>query len=142
MDNWATALAEVFKARRVSKAVCFFEFYGPGSFAGNHEENDEHKVTLIDAAINNKGIIEPKEFIKWFEGMPHAPLLYKGAFTNELEEQVKSGTLPGMTFEGIICKGGCVSPGRPLMFKVKNLEWFKRLREVCAGNEELFNQLR
>ena len=37
-----------------------------------------------------------------------------------------------MTFEGVVCKGKYISPGLPLMFKIKNIEWIKKVRELHA----------
>ncbi len=42
-----------------------------------------------------------------------------------------------MTFEGVVCKGKNVSPGLPLMFKVKNHAWYAKVR-ASKGNPEVF----
>jgi len=46
-----------------------------------------------------------------------------------------------MTFEGVVCKGKHVSPGYPLMFKIKNIDWIKKLKEECGDDEEKFKEL-
>jgi len=58
-----------------------------------------------------------------------------------MEEQVRDGTFPGMTFEGVVCKGPKVSPGRPLMFKVKSRAWLDKLKNFCNGDESLYRRL-
>ncbi len=136
MRDWAVDLASVYKGLRIQKATAFFEFWGPGSFAGNHVD-EPHLCTLIDVAQHPKGIMEPKDFVKKFEGLDHAPLLHKGKFNRELEEQIRSGTLPGMPLEGVVVKAGYISPGRPLMFKVKNGAWFTKLRSQYPDHEDL-----
>jgi hypothetical protein len=136
MDNWSKELAAVFKGMRLPKATAFFEFWGDNSFAGSHED-EPHRCTLIDVAAHPKGIMEPRDFVKRFAGLPHADLLHQGPWTRELEEKVRSGTLPGMPFEGVIVKGGLISPGRPLMFKVKNGAWFEKLRGIDPEHEDL-----
>lgn len=139
--DFEDALGKIFVDRRWQKVVAFFEFWGPGSFAGLHEQ-EPHRCTLIDVAADKRGLLEPREFLRTFAGVYHAPLLYQGNFNHELEEQVRSGQLPGMTFEGIVCKGGYTSPGLPLMFKVKNQAWYEKLRARCAGDEALFEKLK
>jgi len=95
---------------------------------------------LIDVA-GPKGIIEPREFLDLFGDLRTAPMLYRGNPSSEFLEQVRVGTLEGMTFEGVVCKGKWVSPGRPLMFKVKNQAWFEKLRAKYAGDERMIQQL-
>lgn len=134
-------LGRIFTAQRWQKAVAFFEFWGPRSFAGNHED-EPHQCTLIDVACDTKGIREPKEFVRLFTGDDVAPVLHHGAFDREMEEQVRSGMFPGQTFEGVVCKGGYASPGLPMMFKVKSQAWLDRLRNRCGDDDALFERLR
>lgn len=139
--KYGDILAEVFRKERYQKVVAFFEFCGPSSFAGWHDENEALDVHLIDASVDNRGILAPDEYMKVFKYVPKAELLYQGTWNQTMTDQVKNGTLPGMTFEGVVCKGAYDSPGLPLMFKVKNLAWVQKLRERCQGNDALFNQL-
>jgi hypothetical protein len=44
LDKYGDSLSKIFKAERWVEATAFFEFWGPNSFAGNHEANDEHTV--------------------------------------------------------------------------------------------------
>jgi hypothetical protein len=140
MDKYAEALEKVFRKQRWDKAVVFCEFWGPNSFAGNHED-ETHDVTLFDVAFDKKGLLEPRKFLKIFGHLDHSTLLAQGNFTKEMQRQVTEGTLPGMTFEGVVAKGAYVSPGRPLMFKWKSAAWLDRLKDYCGENETLFRQL-
>lgn len=143
MDLYADDLARILVKQRVQKAVAYFEFHGPNSFAGTHED-EAHTVTLLDVAVDKKGLLEPRDFLRWFGDIPagHAALLHHGNFTHEMKEQVQEGVFPGMTYEGVVAKGGYVSPGRPLMFKWKNYAWLRRLKEWCGDDLEKFNLLR
>ena len=140
-EKFSEELEKIFRKNRWDKAVCFFEFYGPNSFCGWHDENDEHTVTLIDVAPDRKEILEPRDFVKTFGHLDVAALLYRGNPNSEFIDSVKNRTLSGMTFEGVVCKGKHRSSGRPLMFKVKSHEWYAALREKCAGNKKLFKEL-
>jgi hypothetical protein len=138
---YGESLAQIFDENKVKETLCFFEFHGPNSFAGQHDENDNHTVTLFDCSIPRKGILHPRDFLTMFKTVPHAECLMMGQYTPELQEQVRAGVLPGMTFEGIVCKGNHISPGMPLMFKIKNLAWIEKLRFFCKGNEQLYKSL-
>jgi len=132
-DGYAETMASILHQQRWDRAVCFFEFIGDRSFAGNHED-EPHRVVLFDVA-GPKGILEPREYLKLFEGRVRiADLLYSGNPNQLFVDQVRSSSLPGMTFEGVVCKGRWLSPGRPLMFKLKSQAWIDRVRAKFSGS--------
>lgn len=137
----ADALTAVFKKQRWDRAIVFFEFWGPKSFAGQHETIDDHTVTLFDVNIHKKGILHPREFVDLFGHTDIAPLLYRGNITEEFTDFVKQSKLENMPLEGVVCKGDFASPGRPLMFKIKSDAWIRKLKDYCAGDIKLFNEL-
>ncbi len=139
LNGFADEASRVFRANRWDNAVCFFEFFGPNSFAGNHED-EPHEVVLIDVSTQ-RGILEPRDFLKLFASVKTAPLLYHGNPNSEFVESVREGALEGMGPEGVVCKGKWVSPGRPLMFKVKRRSWIERVKERYAGDEKMIEQL-
>lgn len=141
LDKYGDILSRLFRAQRWMKAVAFFEYYGPRTFAGWHHPDDDFTVTLFDVAPDKKGLMEPKMFLKVFGDLDIAPLLYRGNSNKLFIAEVQEGRLEGMTFEGVVCKGKELSPGHPLMFKIKNQAWIARLRQRCGDNEQLFNQL-
>ena len=125
-DKYGDSLPKIFNIQRWQKVLCFFEFFGPNSFAGVHEK-EPHDVILFD--VCPKGILEPKQFIKLFDDVDIPSVLYHGKATDDFVKQVENRNLPGMTFEGVVCKGSYISPGRPLMFKIKSKEWIKKVKE-------------
>jgi hypothetical protein len=126
---------------KIDRATFFFEFYGTNSFAGYHFE-EEHTVTMIDVSVYKKGYLPPKEYLSLFDEIDIAPLLYHGNINEDFASQVRDGTLPGMTFEGVVCKGKHPKKGNsPYMFKVKSQAWYDKLRERCEGDEKLFKEL-
>ncbi len=136
LSTYAEALPRVFQKQRWDHVVCFFEYFGPNSFAGLHEA-EPHEVVLFDVAADKRGILDPRDFLKIFEGVKVASLLYHGNPNNDFVESVRTGTLGGMTFEGVVCKGPWVSPGLPLMFKVKNRAWIERVKERYADRPDV-----
>ena len=140
-QTFEAPLTALFTARRWKKAVAYFEFLGPGSFAGQHED-EPHALHLIDIAVHRKGLLLPSDFLATVGHLPHAALLHHGLFTPALMAQVEDGTLPGMPPEGVIGKGDWyTTPGRPAMFKHKSRAWLDRLRGRCSSEEE-FQRLR
>lgn len=124
------------------RAVCFFEFWGPSSFAGTHDLKEDQTVTLFDVAPFNRGILAPDDFLTLAGHLDHASVLYRGTCTEELIEQVRSSTLPGMTFEGVVCKSANDKKTKmPVMFKQKSRAWLDRLKARCAGDEDLLRRL-
>lgn len=133
------ALSAIFKSMREREVVCFFEFWGPKSFAGLHDDSDVHQVHLIDVSIHRKGLMLPAAFVKTFEGkIPTAALLHRGNITKELVELVQTGTLDGMTFEGVVCKGAPLKNGYPPhMIKIKNLAWIEKVKALYTDPKVL-----
>lgn len=138
-EKYTDDLSRIFVEERWMSAVCFFEFFGPNSFAGNHAD-EPHDVVLLDVAAEKRGIIEPRDFIKKMK-VHTAPLLYHGNPNDPFVEEVTTGVLEGMTFEGVVCKGSHVSPGLPLMFKVKNTAWIQKVKDLYAGDDKLIETL-
>ncbi len=150
-EKYGPALTEIFKAKAKRApmfqrgVVCFFEFFGPRSFAGQHAKDDRHDVVLFDISPNKAGILPPKDFLKLTKGLHIPDVLYKGRIGKEFIDSVRNSTLEGMTFEGVVCKAA--NPNRrvtshPLMFKVKSNAWIEKLRENCDGDTELFERLK
>lgn len=127
LDKYGDDLSKIFKGARYEKAVAFFEFFGPRSFAGWHHPEDKKEVVLFDISIHKKGIIAPREFQKMC-GHLHVPnLVHVGPVNHEFADEVIHGRLPGMTYEGVVCKGYDKSRGL-VMFKIKNKAWVDRVR--------------
>ena len=132
-------LADVFIKQQWQNITAYFEYHGPNSFAGRHNPNDEHRLTLIDVNVYKRGFVSPQDFIKIFKGFDTAELLYQGNANQAFVDSVENGTLEGMTFEGVVCKYNKKKVHK--MFKFKNQAWLQQLREFCDGDEELFNKL-
>ena len=137
------ALARIARQERWERAVFFFEFQGPSSFAGNHEPEEQQECLLFDVDVFKRGLLEPREFLKLFEGKVATPsMLYHGKPNVPFIESVQDGSLPGMTFEGIVGKGAKDrKTGRILMFKAKNRAWINRLRGTCADEVEFLRRV-
>ncbi len=135
--TFAAPLRAIFQASGWSQATAYFEFHGPNSFAGKHED-EPHVLTLLDVAVHRKGLLLPGVFLQTFGHLPHAAVLHRGPLTPAIQAQIEDGTLPGMPPEGVVAKADrYISPGRPLMFKHKSRAWLARLHEQRSSVEEL-----
>jgi len=141
-DRMEDDLCRIFEKMRWHEATAFFEFWGPSSFAGWHLPGEEHSVTLIDVKPFKHGILNPDEFLDLF-GHLHVPkLVHRGNMNAEVEEEIRSSRMPGVTFEGVVCK--IKTSGKqqsPEMFKVKTRAWLQRLKDKCGDDEALFDRL-
>lgn len=141
-DKYNDELSKRLKKERVQRAVCFFEFWGPQSYFGIQRPDDDHQVTLIDIAVDKRGILPPREFMKLTRGLDTPAVLYEGNCNSEFIASVNQGSLAGLGREGVVCKGPFDRKTKmPIMFKVKRHDWYERLREHCKDNDTLFKQL-
>lgn len=141
-DKYEKDLSDISLKKKWVSVTCFFEFYGPGSFAGHHDLTEKHDVILIDTDIYKYGLLDPDQFIKFFGHLDIPKVLYYGKANSFFVESVRDGTLNGMTFEGVVAKGKSTrKTSTPIMFKIKNRAWLDKLKIHCQNDEKLFQQL-
>ena len=122
--------------------LCSLNFLGESSFAGMHDETEEHKVVLFDVSIYKKGFMFPKDFRKTFEDVVETPeMLYSGKANVPFQASVEASQLEGMSFEGVVCKSQELHRGRQILFKIKSDAWLDKLKTFTKGNTKLFNEL-
>lgn len=132
--------SKICRKNRWDKITAFFEFFGDSSFAGQHKADDQHRVVLFDVCINDKGLLDPKDFVKIFQDINCPAILYRGIANKTLVDEVQNGTLTGMTHEGIVCKG-TQKNRTPIMFKIKSKYWIEKLKTFCGDDESKFKEL-
>lgn len=141
-DKYENDLAMVFKENRWRDVICFFEYYGPSSFAGQHIASETKTVTLFDVNPYKEGILEPRVFIKLFSHLDIPKVLYEGRVNSTFISTVRNSELEDMTFEGVVCKGANDKKTKmPIMFKIKSLTWLDKLKTYCNGDLRLFEKL-
>lgn len=126
IEAQSDSIGAILKGGRVQEATCFFEFFGPSSFAGVHKWDEPgFKAVLFDVSIYKHGMMAPKAFWTAFGGkVETADLLHVGNVTQAIIDQVWNGSLPGMTYEGVVCKGAPLKNGYPpYMWKLKSKAW-------------------
>ena len=123
-------LSKKFLELKYEQVMCYFEFFGANSFAGQHDPYDlNFDVVLLDIEVHKKGYVDPENYIKHFSNLVPTPaMLFQGLLTETIIAEIKQGTFPGMSFEGVVFK----APTRGhhnIMFKIKNQAWIEK---VCA----------
>ena len=122
---------KVFEGCKIDRVVCFFEFHGANSFAGNHIAGEAHRLTLFDVDVYNVGLVNPDEFLAMFADydIDIAALLYVGPMDEVILTEIRTGSFPGMSFEGVVAKARRQKRiGTPMMFKVKNEAWIAKVK--------------
>lgn len=133
-ETYGEALSAKFSDLRFEKAVVFFEFYGPNSFAGGHIK-ETHEVTVFDIDVYKKGMLPPREFLEVMYGLKTPRLIHRGNITDDFIDDIFESRIEGVTFEGVVCKN------KNHAFKIKSKAWLARLKGVCAGDMNKFKEL-
>lgn len=129
--DWGESLSVHLYKHKIAKCILFFEYWGKGSFAGEHDPNDEsRKLTLIDASIYKLGFLPPERYLKIFGDLDSAKYLGEMWFDKELVDKVYREELPGVTFEGIV--GKAMGKQGPIMVKAKTKGWLELVGEKFA----------
>ena len=133
----------VFELHKIEKVICFFEFWGPNSFAGNHLASDTHKLTLIDVDVYRQGMVAPSKFLEMFDASPIdiPDFLHYGPIDEEFRQSVRKSELPGVTHEGVVCKAYNKRKRNVEMFKIKSESWIAAVKAQYADKPELLEQI-
>ena len=114
----------VYRTKQIVKSperiTAFTEFFGPGSFAGQHVEDEEKELRLFDVFLFKKAFVPPKQFVDVYGSMPQAAeVLYVGNLNRQLIQDVREGKYNVQ--EGVIAKGS------DFMVKIKTIAYYEKL---------------
>ena len=123
-ERLADPLANISKLQGWQKVVGFVEFWGKQSFAGVHEPDDPKFLTVIDVSPHQKGILDPKLFVKLF-GQFGPKYFGQLSWNQPFIKQVKAGELD-ITFEGVV--GKAIHNKQIVMFKAKTQAWIDKVK--------------
>lgn len=134
-DTVSPQITPVIKSefRNAESVIAFCEFFGEHSFAGTHIPEDPKELRFFDLNIHKKGIMSPKEFVKFFGTLDiSAEIVYTGNLNEELILAVRKNNLGVPLKEGIVCKGGS---GHDLwMAKIKTQSYLDALKLRFQGD--------
>jgi hypothetical protein len=119
------------KASTIRKMIAFTEFFGPSSFAGQHDEAEPKQLKLFDVWLFQKGLVEPKLFLSLFYPFDFcAREVYSGPMNNQFILDVQRGDYS--VTEGVICKGHNWSA------KIKTSTYLERLKKHFGHDWEKY----
>lgn len=140
-DKYENDVATMFKNMGQDRGICFFEYFGPNSFAGSHSDPvEDMDAVLIDVNPYKRGIIPAEEFLEVTQGMHVPDVLHRGILDWDFVDSVKDSTLPGMTLEGVVVKA--IGKKHNAMAKIKSRKWLDMLKDYCDNDPKLFNRLK
>lgn len=139
-EKYGEDLSRIFYDNKYGRVISFFEFCGPNSFAGNHED-EGHTVTLIDVNPYKRGILAPVKFVKLFGDTVEIPnVVFTGRVGTSFIEAIRESKVEGVTLEGVVCKG--VRKGTHLvMFKIKSKAWVDKIKASYGEDSYKMGQL-
>jgi hypothetical protein len=136
-DALAKTLTDDPALGRPPAATAYFEFFGPHSFAGQHDPevlgvpvNEPFRVVLIDVNLYKRGFVSAEQFLASFGHLDVPRVIHRGELSRQFIEEVRADRFG--TPEGVVCKGG-EGHGRWLA-KVKTTAYLKRLRAFFQGD--------
>jgi hypothetical protein len=141
LDGYADGLAKVFTddpaLGRPREATAYFEFFGPHSFAGQHDpevlgvpSNEPFRVVLIDVSVHRRGFVSADQFVERFGHLGIPRVVHRSELSPEFITDVRAGRFD--TPEGVILKGG--EGHHRWMAKVKTTAYLRRLKAFFEGD--------
>jgi hypothetical protein len=141
LDGYGDGLSRAFTGDPVlgqpQQATAYFEFFGPHSFAGQHDPevlgvpaNEPLRVVLIDVNVHRRGLVSAEQFIERFGHLGIPRVVHRGVLSREFVADVRAGRFG--TAEGVILKGG--EGHKRWMAKVKTTAYFRRLKSFFQGD--------
>jgi hypothetical protein len=134
LRDFALPLDTIFKADpdyQCPEIIVFTEFLGAQSFAGMHKANDLKQLVLLDIQTA-QGMLDPEQFIRDFNGINIAQVIYRGKLTGKFIEEVRAGKYA--VAEGVVCKGK--NANGVWMVKIKTNAYLQKLKEAFQADWE------
>ena len=159
-EKYAKSLTDFFKrdkeTRNEREIIVFGEFFGPKSYAGIHQPDDEKNVVIFDVMVGHKNrkFYKPLDFIDTFQNLVEIPpVMYMGNLTDQFIADVRSGKYTPefhrltdnkfALFEGVICKGTLNTGafcGNMWQCKIKTQEYFDSLKNRFGADWEKYGE--
>jgi hypothetical protein len=137
MDKYAVPLDEIFREDKLFRGIdmmtVYGEFFGEHSFAGQHDWNEEHDVTIFDMFLYKKDFLNPRDFVDTFGHLNIPRVIYKGILDEQIINDVRENVFN--LSEGLVFKGS--ENNKVFMIKLKTNDWLKKVRELYGENSNL-----
>jgi hypothetical protein len=117
------------KYNTAKEIIVFTEYFGPNSFAGQHDPKDTKQLVIFDIQVDGN-IIPPDQFIEDFKQFNIARIVYQGKFSGQLFVDVRKGKYD--VKEGVVVKG--LVGKEVYMAKIKTEAYLDRLKDKFQDN--------
>lgn len=143
-ETLAESFEQVFRGNpayhRIERATVYCEFFGPSSFAGQHDWDEPKELVVIDVSIHKRGIVLPADFVSHFGHIRIAEVVCEGAFDRKFVEDVREGQYADG--EGVVAKGVKLGKNKNAqhglwMAKVKTKRWLDELKQRAEESDDL-----
>ena len=131
-DDIEKIIKDTPRMRNADYVTVFTEFYGPGSFAGQHVQDEPKELMLFDVQVHKRGIMDPKEFLKTFNHLKIPEVIYEGNMNQSFIDKVRDNHF--VLNEGVVCKGG--KKHTLWMCKIKTEAYTEALKELYEADWE------
>lgn len=139
MEKYSASLDKIFREdilfRGVDVITVYSEFFGEHSFAGQHDWDEPHYLSLFDVFMYKKDFLSPSDFIKLFENMHIPKLLFNGILTEQAIQFIEWNCFENKLKEGVVFKG--VINKNVWMAKVKTQQWLDKVRTLYGINNNI-----
>lgn len=117
------------KYNTAKEIIVFTEYFGPNSFAGQHDPKDTKQLIIFDVQVDGK-IIPPDQFVEDFKQFNIARIIFQGKFSGQLFVDVRKGKYD--VKEGVVVKG--IFSSQVYMAKIKTEAYLDRLKKEFKDN--------
>jgi len=124
-QTYLEPMTRVVRDSRWEGVTAFLELWQPGSLGGVWVPEQPFTLTLFDVAPYKACQMGPKEFLKTFKDVPTAGFLGQANWTRGFVEQVRSGGVEGVTYEGVVAKAG--EKHKLVLAKAKQQKWVEAI---------------
>ena len=135
-ETLADRVEEIFVYKKYQRAILFCEFWGLFSFAGNHEQGEHKRLTVIDLDVYKKGLVHPKELVETFDvliGSNYLGLRYWDKEFIDWVKELEPKDDGGLQCEGFV--GKTEVKNKRIMKKIKTDWWYKTVYKKFEGSK-------
>jgi len=143
-ETLSEPLTELARKHNWKSCTVFAEFWGKSTLGGRQTDKDSRVLTVFDIAVENLGLLDPREFMNIayssriaVDNLPR--MLGRVRWTRGFVEKVYNGEVDGITHEGVV--GKAVEGRELILAKAKTKAWIDSIKEMYKEDEKMVERL-